>query len=424
MNAPRFLLATLALVSIANAQQPRPQRPVPLFNGKDLSGWHGNPAIWSVVDGVITGVSEAEGDRKVTENTFLIYEAGEVDDFELTLKARVTGANNSGVQYRSRVIDADNSVVAGYQLDIHPKPNFVGMLHEEKGRGILALRGSSVRIKPGNQKQVLGVVDNSAKIDISEWNEYSILARGSRLIHKINGEITCTAVDEDADKRSLAGVIAIQLHYGAPMKIEIKDIILQRFNRAHASGSAKTKPQSAAPLPQWIWAPSDSSSTTPVYFRRPWNQQQSAKTATLKITADDGFTAFLNGKEIGRGDSAQRAYEFDLTGSVRPNFNHLAVRALSSADPAGLVAKLEITNADGTKTEIVTDQKWTCVASSAEPAGWKTNPASRRDWRACRVIGDMGIEPWGDVFSPGNAADPETASEHPTTPPPIITTLA
>ena len=37
-----------------------------LFNGKDLTGWDGNPKLWSVKDGAITGQTTAENPRRVT----------------------------------------------------------------------------------------------------------------------------------------------------------------------------------------------------------------------------------------------------------------------------------------------------------------------------------------------------------------------
>ena len=66
-----------------------------LFNGKDLTGWDGNPDLWRVENGVIVGETTAQ--RKTSGNTFLIWKGGEVGDFELTLKARVIGSNNSGI---------------------------------------------------------------------------------------------------------------------------------------------------------------------------------------------------------------------------------------------------------------------------------------------------------------------------------------
>ena len=32
----------------------------PLFNGKDQTGWDGNPSLWSVEDGCITGKAEGQ----------------------------------------------------------------------------------------------------------------------------------------------------------------------------------------------------------------------------------------------------------------------------------------------------------------------------------------------------------------------------
>src|SRR5690606_40460731 len=74
----------------------------PIFNGKDLSGWDGDPRLWSVKDGVIRGETTPENPAK--GNTFLVYRDGKFDDFELNLKFRLLGGN-SGVQYRSKDFD-------------------------------------------------------------------------------------------------------------------------------------------------------------------------------------------------------------------------------------------------------------------------------------------------------------------------------
>ncbi len=70
----------------------------PLFNGRDLTGWDGEPGLWKVEDGVIVGTSEV---GKPKTNSFLIW-SGKVKDFELRATVKVVGDNNSGVQYRSR----------------------------------------------------------------------------------------------------------------------------------------------------------------------------------------------------------------------------------------------------------------------------------------------------------------------------------
>ena len=99
----------------------------PLFNGKDLDGWEGDPRLWSVQDGVIRGVTDA-GERSVSANSFLIWKGGEPGDFELEYKARVTGDNNSGVQYRSRSVGDPAHALAGYQADLHPNQPYLAMV--------------------------------------------------------------------------------------------------------------------------------------------------------------------------------------------------------------------------------------------------------------------------------------------------------
>src|SRR5688572_32832573 len=86
----------------------------PLFNGKDLTGWQGNPDLWSVENGAIKGITKA--DPKLTHNTFLVWTNGTVEDFELRLSYRIV-KGNSGIQYRSKVVrqGAQGPIVNGYQ---------------------------------------------------------------------------------------------------------------------------------------------------------------------------------------------------------------------------------------------------------------------------------------------------------------------
>src|SRR4051794_40356310 len=72
---------------------------VSLFDGKTLDKWDGDPKLWSVKDGVITGQTTKE--NPTHGNTFLIYKGGEPADFELRLKMRYE-TGNTGVQFRSK----------------------------------------------------------------------------------------------------------------------------------------------------------------------------------------------------------------------------------------------------------------------------------------------------------------------------------
>lgn len=203
---------------------------VRLFNGQDLTGWKGDLSRWSVEDGAITGQTTA--DNLLNYNTFLIWEGGEPADFVLRLQYRIVGGN-SGVQYRSRVIDDDKFVVRGYQADIDSQPRFSGMNYEEKGRRFLAQRGQSTVIAPDGEISIVGSLGDKgalqAKIKNEDWNRYRIVARGNRLRHFINGVLMSEVVDKQSDHAASSGVIALQLHQGPPMKVQFRRIRLKEL---------------------------------------------------------------------------------------------------------------------------------------------------------------------------------------------------
>jgi hypothetical protein len=223
----RFLLGllSLALITPGFAQDKDAEGFVPLFNGKDLSGWDGDPKLWKVEEGLITGIC-AGPDRPVN-NTFLIWRGGQVKDFELKATVRVIGDNNSGIQYRSRPLPESGPWgITGYQLDIHPALEHTGMTYEEKGRGIFGLNGKNVLLDPEGARW-LTAEHEPVKADVTQWNDYTIIARGNHLIHQVNGKTTSELIDHDAKGRALEGLLAIQLHRGNANTIQIKDLRLK-----------------------------------------------------------------------------------------------------------------------------------------------------------------------------------------------------
>ena len=227
MKLRTSLLALLALASTACAEDKN------LFNGKDLTGWKGLD-FWSVEDGCITGRTTKEKPTK--GNTFLVWQGGDVGDFEFTFKYKIVGGN-SGVQYRSKLVDEKGYVVAGYQADFEAGKTYSGILYEEKGRGILAQRGQKTVIKEGAapnkpKVEVAGEVGKSAeiqaKIKSEDWNDYRIIAKGGHLQHFINGVPTVDVTDETA-VGAKKGILALQLHAGPAMVVQFKDLVLKEI---------------------------------------------------------------------------------------------------------------------------------------------------------------------------------------------------
>lgn len=200
-----------------------------LFNGKDLTGWKGNPQYWSVQNGAITGQTTKES--PLPFNQFLIWQGESLRNFELRMKVRVEGNNNSGIQYRSRLMpERGEYVVGGYQVDIHPKLEYNGMLYEERGRGIIAEAGQKVIIDEDGVKWIVGSTGPISQTKMSDWNEYSVIVQGNRLIHKLNGRTTVEIIDHEVAKRALEGAIALQIHQGPPMKVQFMAIQLKELS--------------------------------------------------------------------------------------------------------------------------------------------------------------------------------------------------
>lgn len=218
---------------------------VPIFDGKTLDGWDGNPAFWSVEDGAITGQTTAENPTK--GNTFLIYRGSEVGNFELKFEYKLIGGN-SGVQYRSFEVDPKESkwVVGGYQADFESGKRYSGILYGERFRGILADRGQKTELTREDGKFKVNVIasvgDSDAiqkKIKSEDWNEYTVVADGFHFTHKINGVLTSECIDNDAEERRATGILALQVHAGPPMKVQFRNIRLKKLPAEKAVSADK-----------------------------------------------------------------------------------------------------------------------------------------------------------------------------------------
>lgn len=236
-------LTLIALVSIATSvfagdKAPKKSEDAKsIFNGKDLTGWSGDERLWSVKDGVIRGETTAE--NKANGNTFLIWD-GKVKDFELHITFRVSTQNNSGIQYRSRHI-TDNArnkwVVRGYQHEIRNSnklPSVAGFIYDEGGkRGRMALVGdkttwSMPRVKKIAEQKVISGEEFAKLFKVDGWNEVVIVGKGHHLQHFMNGKLIMDCED-NSDMFFSEGVLALQLHAGAPMWCEFKDISLREL---------------------------------------------------------------------------------------------------------------------------------------------------------------------------------------------------
>ena len=194
-----------SVVSLAK-QGPPSAKAVPLFNGKTLDGWEGDPKVFRVEDGAIVAGTL---DNKIPRNEFLAT-TRTFGDFELRLKVKLLGGDqaNAGVQFRTKRIPNDHEVI-GYQADMGV--GWWGALYDESRR-------KKVLVGP-DQAKMKGVI----KAD--DWNDYVIRAEGKRIQLWINGFQTVDYTETDPGIDA-TGVIAVQIHAGPPSQALYKDITI------------------------------------------------------------------------------------------------------------------------------------------------------------------------------------------------------
>jgi len=221
------LVAGILLSSTLAAAEKDKEGFVSIFNGKDLSGWEGEEGIWSVEDGAITGKTTAE--NRIQHSTYLRWRGGKVADFELRFSFRIP-AGNSGMQFRSRELDHWDA--AGYQADFDAPNQWTGCLydcnsHRADPNRVIGPLGQKMAID-ADGKRTASVVTDPAEllkhVKKDDWNEYHVIARGAMVTLKINGQITSQVIDHEKGKAARIGILAIQLHGGEPMKVQVKDL--------------------------------------------------------------------------------------------------------------------------------------------------------------------------------------------------------
>jgi len=181
---------------------------VPLFNGKDLSGWKNNGHNrFAVESGTIIGESTTtEYGYLTTEKTYR--------NFNLKLQFKALANGNSGVFTRSRIIGMDpehGPDIEGMQVEVDPSVgNHTGGIYESGGRGWL--------IQP--------TAEGEKALKPGQWNNLEIEVHGNRYVTRLNG---VQIVDyTDTAPKFTDGVIGLQLHMGGGVKMQWRHIEIQQ----------------------------------------------------------------------------------------------------------------------------------------------------------------------------------------------------
>ena len=239
LAASSFALALfVAGLPLAHGDDPAPAAGFKsMFNGKDLTGWDGLDDFWTVKDGVISG---SETKEHAAPQTFLIYKDAKFGDFELHYKYRFTTPDgNSGLQFRSKVLDEKQHRVGGYQADCDAKQEYDGTIYDEGGiaggRGGMSGLGKKTSWDAETKRHDEDLGESAAElkklIKPGDWNDVVLVAQGNHVTYTINGHLM-TDLTDNSPKALREGVIALQLHAGFVMEVQYKDIEIKDLSAA------------------------------------------------------------------------------------------------------------------------------------------------------------------------------------------------
>jgi len=161
---------------------------------------------------------------------------------------------------------------------------------------------------------------------------------------------------------------------------QIPEVSIPYFNATNGIGS-------------WIWASNVFDSQTCQFWKTFEIPHSSSVTnARLVMTADDEFTVYLDGRELGHGVDWRELFSFDVTPILTTGEHVLAIRAYNSFSYGGVVFKLEVRLTDGRVVIVKSDKTWRIVPNSV--THWETRTTAANNWDPATIKAAMGGDPW------------------------------
>jgi hypothetical protein len=166
------LLASLALAFALQAEDLHPASDapgfVPLFNGKDLTGWQ-TTGNWVVETDGNVALKPRPGEKGWQRYDAYLSTVKKYGDFVLDLEFKFEPKGNSGVFMR--VGDLKDHVKSGFEVQILDTHGLAKPGHHDCGGIVHAMGPSKNMVKPAG-----------------EWNRYTITVQGRKVKVVFNGE--------------------------------------------------------------------------------------------------------------------------------------------------------------------------------------------------------------------------------------------
>jgi hypothetical protein len=163
-----------------------------------------------------------------------------------------------------------------------------------------------------------------------------------------------------------------------------------------------TKPSASEPLPRdahWIWASSTRDNQT-IYVRRTFDLSNRGA-VTVYVTADDFFTLYVNGREVGGtapdpndGSVWAHVRSFDITLLVTGGDNEIAIKSVNAFGAAGILCRVEVEG----HPVLLSDNSWR-VTERQPSQEWTNLGFDDSNWQNARDLGAISTLPWGSGLS-------------------------
>jgi len=149
-------------------------------------------------------------------------------------------------------------------------------------------------------------------------------------------------------------------------------------------------------LGQWMWDRETRDKQTCRFWKKfdiPKGSQ--VVNAQLRIAADNAYTLFLDGRELGRGSDWRTVSVYDLSWLLAPGPHILVVEGFNDNDKAGVILGFHAGLANGQSVDVASDTSWRVVPNDA--SHWQTRREAPKEWRPVTIVGALGAGPWWPV---------------------------
>ena len=144
---------------------------------------------------------------------------------------------------------------------------------------------------------------------------------------------------------------------------------------------------------RWIWTTNFADKQT----CRLWRvftipATNTVRKANLRITADNQYSLYLDGREIGHGANWNGLTDYDVTWLLTPGLHVLGVEAFNDGLEGGMIMGLQIEFANGDQLQVLSDKSWFVVPT--EGRSWLGRTSPLPSWMEAKEVGVVGQAPW------------------------------